>query len=114
MSASSGSGTTYPYSSADTGCHSRIVISPALPRLEAGHGEVAAANSPRRTCVVGDHLPRGAAIVGAIKLHARLRCDGRYQPRRLAWSDGKVRLHHAIRKAAAQLRPRAAAVVGAE
>src|SRR5208337_1948612 len=34
MSESTGSVTTYPYSSAATGCQSRKVISPSLPRLE--------------------------------------------------------------------------------
>src|SRR5438876_6048085 len=38
MSGSCGSGTTYPYSSAATGCHSRNVIEPSLPRL-ATHAE---------------------------------------------------------------------------
>src|SRR5438874_13842179 len=38
MSGSRGSGATYPYSCADTGCHSRKVISPSLPRLET-HAE---------------------------------------------------------------------------
>src|ERR1700683_231354 len=34
MSGSIGSGATYPYSIAPTGCHSRMVISPSFPRLE--------------------------------------------------------------------------------
>src|SRR5881275_1771231 len=34
MSGSFGSAWTYAYSSAATGCHSRKVISPSLPRLE--------------------------------------------------------------------------------
>src|SRR5579862_5037049 len=33
MSGSSGSGAAYPYSSSPTGCQSRNVISPSLPRL---------------------------------------------------------------------------------
>src|SRR5579863_1631205 len=33
MSGSSGSGAAYPYSSMATGCHSRIVMAPSLPRL---------------------------------------------------------------------------------
>src|SRR5581483_12142527 len=33
MSGSRGSGTAYPYSSAATGCHSRIPIDPSFPRL---------------------------------------------------------------------------------
>src|SRR5690349_15472987 len=36
--ASSGSGTAYPYSSTPTGCHSRNVIWPSLPRLRT-HAE---------------------------------------------------------------------------